>query len=554
MDFVFSFVIAMLISMATLPVMIYIAHRFAFIDEPSPRKVHASPIPRIGGPAIALGAILAATVMMPDILQPKTVAMLIAGLIVLIVGLLDDRWELGYRAKFLAQFTAAIVVVYIGDVHLHTLTAPDAITIPAWLSYPASVILIVSLMNAVALSDGLDGLAGGVVFLCCVALGILGYLTGNVAAALVAVALAGSLFGFLRFNTHPASVFMGDSGSQFVGLFSAVLALDVTQSDQARISAALPLFLLAVPIIDTVQVSLRRIRKGRSPFVADKNHLHHRLLDLGLKHHAVVMVIYLAQCIFFLLAYFMRYQSDLLVGLLFFATAALIIASMNLAEQLLSRRRPGQSAVGAVRSHGPWRKWLSAAFTSLVVFLLMLYAFLLAVQPMADGFGSGDYTSSPIWQVRSLVLLMLLALTACLFFPDQTVSRIVKRAVGYVSGAMLAFLASGAPWQPAALRLVEAGLLAALALACVASLGTSNRNGAQLTTLDILILFGVLVIPNLPGLMNGQSGIGMLAVRLVVCFYAAEALAGGSRGTRALPLMVILGMLLTHLHFIEMSP
>jgi len=553
MDFVFSFVIAMLICMVTLPLMIYLAHRFAFIDEPSPRKVHTGPIPRIGGPAIALGSILAVAVMAPDLLQPKTMALLLAGLIVLFVGLLDDRRELGYRAKFLAQFAAAVVVVYVGDVQLHTLTLPHPVTIPAWLSYPASVVLIVALMNAVALSDGLDGLAGGVVFLCCVALGILGYLTGNVAAALVAVALAGSLFGFLRFNTHPASVFMGDSGSQYIGLVSAVLALDVTQSEQARISAALPLFLLAVPIIDTIQVSLLRIRRGKSPFVADKNHLHHRLLDLGFRHHEAVLVIYLVQSAFFLLAYYLRFQSDLFVGSLFFAAAALVIAAISLAEQVQSQRQLECPVEPARPGHGPQRQWVSAMLARLVVLLLVLYALLLAVQPLVGNMESGQYTTSTLWQVRSLVLLMLLALAACLFHPDHAVSRLTKTAVGYVSAAVLAFLASSTSWQVGVLRYVEAGLLAALALACVASLGSSNRNGAQLTTLDILILFGALTIPNLPGLMTAQSGIGMLAVRLVVCFYAAEALAGGPRGTKALPLMVILGTILSYLYFIELS-
>lgn len=550
MDFVFSFVIGMLVSMIALPVMIYIAHRFAFIDEPSPRKVHSTPIPRIGGPAIALGSILAVALIAQDLLATKTIALLASGLIVLFVGLLDDRQELGYRAKFLAQFTAAIVVVWVGGVQLHTLTIPYSVTIPAWLSYPASVLLIVSLMNAVALSDGLDGLAGGVVFLCCIALGILGYLTGNSAAALVAIALAGALFGFLRFNTHPASVFMGDSGSQFVGLVSAVLAIDVTQAEQARISAALPLFLLAVPIIDTIQVSLLRIRQGRSPFVADKNHLHHRLLGLGLKHHQAVLTIYLVQCVFFLLAYFLRFQSDLFVALLFFASTALMIGAIHFAERMGPRLVNVTRVRESPAPHASKRRWLSAAWYRLVVALLILYAGLVAVQPYVEAVGSDRYSATALWQVRALVVVMLAALAMCLVYPDRRASSITKTAAAYVSGAMLAFLASTASWQASSLYYAETAMLVTLALACVASLGFANRSGTQLTTLDILILFGVLAVPNLPGLIGAESGIGMLAVRLVVCFYAAEVLAAGAHGARAVPIIVLLGMILVHLHLV----
>ena len=299
MTSVLAFVVAMLVTMALLPVFIRLGRRFAFVDEPAPRKVHATPIPRLGGPAILIGVVAAIALLGSEMPLDERVLLLLAGLIVLTMGVLDDRRELGYRPKLLAQIIAAVLVVYGADIHIKELSLPQTVSFPDWLSHPFSVIVIVGITNAVALSDGLDGLAGGIVFLCSAALALLAYSTGNLDAGLGAIALAGATFGFLRFNTHPASIFMGDGGSQFLGLAAAVLALETTQAEAGRISAVLPLFLLAIPIIDTAQVILVRLSQGRSPFVADRSHLHHRLLDLGLEHRHAVLAIYVVQCLFF---------------------------------------------------------------------------------------------------------------------------------------------------------------------------------------------------------------------------------------------------------------
>jgi len=551
MEFVYAFLIAMLISMAVLPFLVYLGNRFAFVDQPSPRKVHSSPIPRSGGPAIALGSVLAVFLVGIDYIDRQVVALLLAGMVVLVVGLVDDRTELGYKPKFLAQFAAAGIVVYFGDISLYSLTVPNEWIIPDLLSQPLSFLIIVALMNAVALSDGLDGLAGGIVFLCCLALCVLGYVSLNNQAALIAIAVAGSIFGFLRFNTHPASVFMGDSGSQFIGLMSAVLALFVTQSGESRISSALPLFLLAIPIIDTVQVAIHRIRMGKSPFVADKNHLHHRLLGLGLKHHQAVLISYLVQCMFFLLAYFMRYQSDLLVISVFLAAAACLLALLAIAEAAV---RIGKSPPeGRQFLDQERRSRLSVDAKIVAGLLVVIYAAILVAQSSTTPLPENAYSLSTLWQVRGLTVLLLLALAVAAFTRNQPLSETVVTAVGYVTAAVVAFLASSVAWESGVLESLEHVTIAAIGIVCGLSLGLSNRKGVQLTTLDTLILFGAIAVPSLPGLLTEQEGVAMLVIRLVIFFYAAEVLAAVGPRNRILPLAATLGLVVVHLQFISTS-
>ena len=428
------------------------------------------------------------------------------------------------------------------------MTLPYEIQIPGWLSAPLSLLVVVALMNAVALSDGLDGLAGGIVFLCCLALCVLGYVSLNVEAALLAIAVAGAIFGFLRFNTHPASVFMGDSGSQFIGLMSAVLAIQVTQSADLRISAALPLFLLAIPIIDTLQVSIYRIRQGRSPFRADKNHLHHRLLGIGLKHHQAVLVIYLIQCVFFLLAYNLRYESDLLVAVVFAASASLLLISLNLAENLptIGRQSSGRVAL----FDGQWRQRVSVDARKVVAVLLAAYGFVLVAQAWIGGGDAETYDASALWQVRLLAYSLFGLLLVALIARRWAMSEIVITAVGYVTAAVLAFLASSATWTTGPLETAENLFVALLAVVCMLALGLSNRNGVQLTTLDTLILFGAVAVPSLPGLLQDQSGVGMLVMRLVIFFYAAEVIAAFGVRYRAVPLAAALALVILHLQFL----
>src|SRR3972149_2137627 len=209
------------ITVSLIPVMTGLATRFQLVDFPSQRKVHTLPVPRIGGLAMTIGVIIPIVIWARGDDFAKAY---IAGAGTLVIfGLLDDMKGLGYMMKFTGQVFAALVVVFYGGVRINSLGTllPGAVQLPDWFVISLSVIAVVGVTNAINLADGLDGLAGGISLLgfCCI--GYLAYLAGNDGVILLSLSLAGAIFGFLRYNTHPASLFMGDTGSQLLG-FSAV--------------------------------------------------------------------------------------------------------------------------------------------------------------------------------------------------------------------------------------------------------------------------------------------------------------------------------------------
>src|ERR1700730_5627651 len=326
MLFVMPFLLAMVVTMAWLPVFGRVATKWRIIDHPGERKVHAMPIPRIGGVAMAIGVLVAAIIVIP--LDHSSRYFLIAAGVLTVFGALDDRFDFDYRIKLAVQVAAALIAVLGGDVQIHGLTFDDQMPLPEWVSVPLTLFFLIGITNAINLADGLDGLAGGTTFLCLCALAILAYSSGELSCTALALAFGGAVLGFLRYNTYPASVFMGDAGSQLLGFAVGVLSLEATQGGNSVVSAATPILLLALPILDTLSVMTQRISEGRSPFSADKNHIHHKLLSLGLEHHEAVMVIYAVQADLFIVAYWMRYESDIaILGVvtLFFFSALILL-------------------------------------------------------------------------------------------------------------------------------------------------------------------------------------------------------------------------------------
>src|ERR1700678_3629711 len=305
------FVLAMVVTMASLPLLVRLATRWLIVDQPGGRKVHSVPIPRVGGVAMTLGIFVAALLTVD--LQGQDRWFLAAAGVLAIFGVMDDRFDLDYRVKLIGQLLAVGIVVIAGDVQIRAITLDDRFLLSPWISEPLTVVFLVGITNAINLADGLDGLAGGTTFLCLGALAMLAHSGGQSVPAALALTFAGAVLGFLRFNTYPASVFMGDAGSQLLGFAVGVLSLRATQSGDSAVSAATPILLLALPILDTLSVMVQRISERRSPFSPDKNHIHHKLLALGFDHHEAVMVIYVLQAALFLLAYFLRFESDLLI-------------------------------------------------------------------------------------------------------------------------------------------------------------------------------------------------------------------------------------------------
>jgi len=271
MIFLSTLLLSVFITIALIPLCSRVAVRVNALDMPDGRKVHPAPVPRCGGVAMALGAIV--PIVFWTQMSPQLAAYLAGGAILFATGMYDDFKGLGYQAKFMAQVAAAMVLVLYGGVVIRDLGSllPGEMLLPGWLATIVTVFAIVGVTNAINLADGLDGLAGGISLLIFLFISYLAYQVGNMAVTVIALSLAGTLFGFLRFNTFPASLFMGDTGSMLLGFSAAALSIMLTQGS-TPLSPLLPLILLGFPILDTLAVMAQRISEGRSPFSADKQH------------------------------------------------------------------------------------------------------------------------------------------------------------------------------------------------------------------------------------------------------------------------------------------
>lgn len=298
----------MLSSLLLIPPLMKLAVKLDFVDTPDERKVHTGAIPRIGGLAMIIGTLIAVLVFLK--IDQHTLAFIIAILCLAVFGMWDDRMQLGYRIKFIGQLLASFIVIFYADVKIDSMPFLYDGIIPDLYAIPFTLFVLLGAMNAINLSDGLDGLAGGGALLSLGVIAVMGYQAGDIEFVMLTLAVMGSVFGFLRFNTHPAVIFMGDTGSQFLGFAIGVLATILIQEVNPILSPSIAMVILGLPILDTFSVICTRLLNGRSAFKPDKNHVHHKLLNLGLEHYEVVFIIYLIQSVMVLCAYFFRYYED----------------------------------------------------------------------------------------------------------------------------------------------------------------------------------------------------------------------------------------------------
>jgi UDP-GlcNAc:undecaprenyl-phosphate GlcNAc-1-phosphate transferase len=536
-DLLLAFAAAMSITMALIPVLQRFAGRLQVLDLPDPRKVHTHPIPRVGGIAMVVGALVPLLIWLGG--DPLLAAYLVAALLLVAEGVWDDRVALGYRPKLAAQVVAALIIVKWGGVLIHSVTLTDRIELPDSLAIALTMLFIVGVTNAINLSDGLDGLAGGTTLLSFCAIALLALTAQVPFAATVAITIAGSILGFLRYNTYPARIFMGDGGSQFLGFTVATLSVLLTQGDPAPFSAALPVLLLGLPILDTLMVMVQRVAEGRSPFAADKNHIHHKLLAMGFDHHEAVIVIYGLQAALFLAAWYMRFESDVLILLAFGLFAAAVLGLMFAADRL----------------HWHWRQPRQpTARTSLVARQLRWLrepGRLPRWSLLASALGAAAYAGSVVLFCREvpsdvgwLAAAILLVLVAA-----EGARRVgswapwVAQGALYVGVVMVVFLDLRYPAPGKLPAQVEAAFFAILAASVVLSFRITAERRFRLTSLDVIVIFVALALPNLPGSLASSRALGLSALILLVLFYTTELLFNHSAATRRW-LAVCAGLLL----------
>jgi UDP-GlcNAc:undecaprenyl-phosphate GlcNAc-1-phosphate transferase len=511
---VLSFVVAMVVTMTTLPLLARVAGPLGLLDRPGGRKVHSAPIPRVGGLAMALGVVVAAVLALH--LQGPDRWFLVALAVLVAFGAWDDRVDLDYRTKIVGQLLAVAIVVLWGDVRIRTITLDDSIMLPEWVSLPLTVVFLVGITNAINLADGLDGLAGGTTFLSLCALALLSSVTGSSAGTPLLLAFAGAVLGFLRFNTYPASVFMGDAGSQLLGFSLGVLGIRATQNDMTQMSAAIPVLVLALPILDTLSVMVHRIGEGRSPFSPDKKHIHHKLLALGFAHHEAVMVEYAIQGALFVAAYLLRFESDLLILAVVSVFFVITLTALQLAAKSGWRLRPTGEA--RERAYALSHMTILPALTKAAIGLaLAAYAALVVVQ-----------MSRPTNDIRLLVTGLLVAIVAFMAVLRVAPLGLLEKCVLFVTAAVLVYLEASEIHPDAMLSCASWICVGVAALATAIRLRLLNDRRFQVTPLDLIILFMALVVPNLPGSLALPSGGSGAIAKLVIILYSIEVLVSRS--------------------------
>ncbi len=291
-----AFAVAAVLSYFFTPPVKNFAHKVGAIDVPKDaRRMHKKPIPRLGGLAIYGGFLC--SILIFGQLDETMLCVLLGAAIIVALGIFDDVLALGAKLKFVVQIVAAAIPVCIGDLQIGLFTNLNPLSDTPFvhlgiLAVPATIIWIVGITNAVNLIDGLDGLAVGVSSIAAITMLAVALLTGNMPIAITMAALAGACIGFMPYNLNPAKIFMGDTGSTFLGFILATVSIMGLFKFYAVISFAVPFLILGLPIFDTANAIIRRVAAGRSPMSPDRGHVHHRLIDMGFNQKQAVAILY----------------------------------------------------------------------------------------------------------------------------------------------------------------------------------------------------------------------------------------------------------------------
>jgi len=523
MIFLSTLLFSVFTTIALTPLLGRLAVRLQFVDVPDERKVHLRPIPRIGGIAMAVGALLPVLYWLNE---DRLVRSWLAGSAMLVIfGIIDDLRGLGPKAKLVGQIIAALIMVYYGDLTITSLGSllPDGRILPDPVAIPLTLLAIVGVTNAINLADGLDGLAGGICLLIFSAIGFMAYQTGTSSIGFIALAMSGAIFGFLKFNTFPASVFMGDTGSQLLGFSAITLSLSLTQQS-AVLSPMLPLLLLGLPVLDTIYVMAARISRGASPFVADRRHLHHRLLDLGLHHTESVMAIYIAQTAMIIAAYAFRFYPDpfLLSGYILFSAVAVYLSIHSDGIRWRIKRSGWYDTVfkrtlKRLRDEGTMIKHTFRLF-EIGMPLLLLFSCLIPDQVP-------HYMSV-------LSILLAACILAALFLGKSSLGTVVRLAL-YLIIPFAVYLGEKAPsaWMTGAPMQVY-NLLFPLFVVfiIVISKFSRRREGFKSTPMDFLVFFLAIAFTKLPHANGSDYQTGLMAAKIIIFYFCFEVMLAELRG------------------------
>ena len=520
MLFLFAFIVSLVITMVLIPPLIKYAESIGAIDLPDARKVHKTAIARVGGIAMVTGSILSISFWLD--FDEQTIALMAGFLVLLFFGIWDDRANLNYRIKFFGQLLAVLIVVIYGEVVVSVVPFFDGV-LPYYVAIPFTVFALVGITNAINLADGLDGLAGGTTLLSLCVIALIAFQADGMNVVLIAMAVCGSIFGFLRHNTYPARLFMGDTGSQFLGFSAGVLTIMLTQQTNTAVSPVLPLIILGLPILDTMAVMFQRIYEHRSPFKPDKNHIHHKLLAIGFDHYEAVLMIYVVQSMLVVSAYLLRYESDLVLLLAYLGFSFIVLSIFY-----ISKKNNWKFHNVDIEKESLVRyrvKWLidSGALTTAPSLLLKIGVPLIFIVSVI----MPDAEINKNIAILSAALLVLYVLS--LLITKERVS-IVEKAVSYIVCVSAVYLLQNSElFNQEYYELINYSFIL-LVVAFALKIRFGKDSSFQVTPLDFLVVSLVVVVPNIPDLGFDESHLGEMALKLIVLFYAVEAILNSMSG------------------------
>ena len=500
---------SMAICMAITPIMMRIAPLIGMLDKPDGRKVHTAAIPRSGGVGIVVGMLVPLFLWLE--LDRFIVSILIGCSVLLFFGAWDDSRNIRPAFKFFGQLMAAIVVVYYGDIYVFHFPFIGLEELPQYIGKPFTVIAIVGMINALNLSDGLDGLAGGEALISLSAIAFLSYLYDATTALAVTAATIGGIFGFLRFNSYPARIFMGDTGSQTLGFILGVMVVYISQQANHTISPVIALLLLGLPVVDSITVFYLRAKRGDSLVVAAKDHLHHRLLGLGFYHYETVVIIYSIQMLFVISAVLLPYESDILLISLYLGSSILLFSIIIFAERS-SWTAHNSNTVRPLFLSNILEKNAHLAIVPYRVLEVGMSLFIVTAALISN--------EIPVdLGISSLVLfLILLVFVATSLFGTQ-----LYRLVMFVTLGFSVYLVSTFPpvWLLDQISLIYIFfVLMVVSSFVVARITITDK--FQITPLDYLVIIVVIIVGMLPGIDHGSSSMIWIAVQIIILFYACE--------------------------------
>lgn len=525
-SYILSFLIALLLSLAIIPVLIHYSARLGLVDDPTgnSRKLHSSAMPRSGGLGIIVAAAVALLLLLP--IDKSLLTFLMGCLVIICFGLLDDIVELKPAQKLGGQ-AIGVAIAMTGGMVISDFPLWESC--PEWFYHTVTFFFVLGVINGVNFSDGMDGLAAGTTLMALLLLFLLAVESSNTQVASITLAVSAAVLGFLRFNTHPARIFMGDSGSQFLGFVVAWLAITLSQSETTPMTTLMPLLILGIPVMDILQVVPVRIKKKLPLPGPDKEHFHHQIAKFGFYQYEVVAIIYVLQAILLASAYLLRFATDEYIFGFYAAYVAIILSVIYLARVNGWQLRQLKAAPKHRRRNRFFRSLsvvhpYTGKFFGIAVTVLLVFAAIVSrALPTA---------------LLYLALAWAVALLAIKLFSGNKWPLALGRLATYSASILLMYGLTTSVSDPATNLMID-GLFVVLVILLALSVRLTRREYFWLTTQDLLVLFFVVLLaPGLPLEFSAGVSPSELILRTCILLYICEyVLARGDRPRSRLTLV-----------------